>query len=61
MVGALVLALSIMFFILLTINGNNLCKTFRNRSLGCKPIKVVLEALLESEIELLNKPLDNVK
>ena len=33
--------------------GSALCKTFYNRSLGCKPIKFVFKALLKPETKLL--------
>ena len=39
-----------MLFVLLTINGNNLCETFHNKSPGCKPIGVVLEAPREPKL-----------
>ena len=41
-----------MLFVLLTINGNNLCETSHDRSPGCKLIGVVFEAPLEPETEL---------
>ena len=39
-----------MLFILLTINNNNLCETFRNKSPGCEPIEVVFEAPREPKL-----------
>ena len=50
-----------MLFELLTINGNNLYKTFRNKSPGCKLLGVTFVALLESQTELLSEPFGAVK
>ena len=45
-----------MLFVLLTINGNDLYETSRNRSLGCKLVGVVLEAPLKPKLELPIEP-----
>ena len=45
-----------MLFVLLTININNLYKTFHNVSPGCKSIGIVFKASLEPKLELPIKP-----
>ena len=49
-----------MLFVSLTINGNDLCETSRDRSPGCEPVGVVLEAPLEPKSGLPSKPLGAV-
>ena len=45
-----------MLFVSLTINGNDLCETSRDRSPGCEPVGVVLEAPLEPKSGLPIEP-----
>ena len=49
--------MSKMLFVLLTINGNKLCETFCNRSLGCKSVGIVFKALVEPKSRLSIEPL----
>ena len=49
-----------MLFVLLTINGKDLYETSRDRSPGCEPVGVVLEAPLEPKSGLPSKPLGAV-